>query len=62
MRKKLKEKENLKKISKDLLDLLIAKDKSTGLGCDNMSCIIVDLSQLKSKWMCLKIIINLNLY
>ena len=30
-----------------LLDKLVAPDTSTGLGCDNMTCIIVNLQNLK---------------
>jgi len=34
------------RIVENLLDKLIAPDTSTGLGCDNMTCIIVDLKNL----------------
>ena len=36
-------------IVEDMLDWLVAPDTSTGLGCDNMTCIIVDLRDLKKK-------------
>jgi len=34
-------------VVEDLLDVLVAPDMSTGLGCDNMTCVIVDLENLK---------------
>jgi serine/threonine protein phosphatase PrpC len=35
------------RIVETLLDKLIAPDTSTGLGCDNMTCIIVNLKNVK---------------
>jgi len=37
------------RIVETLLDKLIAPDTSTGLGCDNMTCIVIDLKNLKIK-------------
>jgi serine/threonine protein phosphatase PrpC len=37
----------MKGLVESLLDDLIAPDTQTGLGCDNMTCIIVDLRRLK---------------
>lgn len=39
----LKPANTLKSIVEDLLDHLLAKDTSTGLGCDNMSVILIKL-------------------
>jgi len=39
----MKLKSNIKSTTEELLDELVAKDTSTGLGCDNMTCVIVDL-------------------
>jgi len=36
-----------KKVVENLLVQLIAPDTSTGLGCDNMTCIVVDLRKMK---------------
>jgi serine/threonine protein phosphatase PrpC len=42
--KKLKDKDkNLSKIVEELLDTILAGDTSTGIGCDNMTCMIVCL-------------------
>ena len=40
-------KKYLKDVVEILLDNLIAPDTQTGLGCDNMTCVIVDLRNLK---------------
>ena len=37
----------IEKITEQLLDKLVAPDTSTGLGCDNMTCIVVDLRKIK---------------
>ena len=33
------------KIVVDLMEMLIATDTGSGLGCDNMSCILVELGK-----------------
>ena len=42
MRKDVSKKQN-EKLMEDLLDLLLAKDTREGLGCDNMTAIMVGL-------------------
>lgn len=37
----LKDKKDLKKVVEDLLDHLLARDTSEGLGCDNMTAILI---------------------
>ena len=37
---------SIEKVVEDLLDQLIAKETQDGLGCDNMSCIIVRFKDL----------------
>jgi len=42
--KRIKDKDkNLSKVVEELLDNILASDTSTGIGCDNMTCIIVTL-------------------
>ena len=33
------------KIVEDLMEMLVATDTSSGLGCDNMSCILVEVGK-----------------
>ena len=40
-------KQDMRKTVEELLDKLLAPDTSTGLGCDNMTCIIVNLNNFK---------------
>jgi len=42
--KRLKDKDkNCSKIVEELLDNILAADTSTGIGCDNMTCMIISL-------------------
>lgn len=43
VRKKLSTKKDLKYTVEDLLDSLLAEDTNTGLGCDNMTAILISL-------------------
>jgi len=43
LRDDLKVKKDLKKVVEDLLDHLLARDTSEGLGCDNMTAILITL-------------------
>lgn len=43
LRDDLKAKKDLKKATEDLLDHLLAKDTIEGLGCDNMTAILITL-------------------
>ena len=45
---KVNDKNSLKKTTEEMLDKLIAPNTSTGLGCDNMSTVIVDIRNLFS--------------
>lgn len=44
VREQLKKESNRGKIMEDLMDTLIATDTSAGIGCDNMTAILVLLS------------------
>lgn len=44
VREQLKKESNRGKIMEDLMDTLIATDTSAGIGCDNMTAILVVLS------------------
>jgi len=45
-----KKDQGLSKIAGDLLDKNLAPDTTTGMGCDNMTCIIVTLKWINRKW------------
>ena len=43
IKSQLKINKDLKKIIEDLLDMLLAKDTHSGIGCDNMTAILITL-------------------
>jgi serine/threonine protein phosphatase PrpC len=43
VKKELNNKKDTTKLMEDLLDLLLAKDTREGLGCDNMTAILITL-------------------
>lgn len=43
LKSQLKIKKDLRKIMEDLLNMLLAKDTREGIGCDNMSSILITL-------------------
>ena len=42
-------KQGLRNTNEKLLDHLIAEDNKGGVGCDNMSSILIDITKLKNK-------------
>lgn len=45
MKNQLKSGKNMNKIMTDLLDMLLAKDTNEGIGCDNMTAILLVLNK-----------------